>query len=1049
MFISKLAIKRGVTFTMIYLILVGFGIFGLSQLKLDLYPNVQFPVIAVFSTYQGVGPEDIENSLTRPLERAIISVENIKHVTSYSTAGNSVLILEFDWGTDMKKAENDVRKSIDLVRDYLPDEASDPVAFAFDPSLMPIMFVTLSSEKLGDVELKEIAEDQITPRIERIPGVAAADIRGGMEREIKILFNPVKMAALGISVQNLIQKLQLENLQIPAGIIDNKEQEFTVRAYGEYTNIKQIENTVVGYKNRKPIYLKEIASIVDGYKEKRDVVRNNGKNAVTIVIRKQSDANTVQTARLTRKELPKILSVVGGDIKYDIIFDSSKFITRSINNLTSTAIQAFVLAFLVILFFLRNVRSSLIVSVSIPISLLVTFFVMNQAGITLNIISMAGLALAIGMLVDNSIVVLENIFRHKEFGQDAFSAADDGTSEVANAIIASTLTTLAIFVPILFVPGIAGVMFKDMVVTIVLSLTTSLIVALTLIPLLSSRLLQSEAKKRKTKIFNTLNKSIENFLERLELWYVRTLDFFMGRKKLFLGIIVVLAIVTVFISRFVGGEFLPKTDQSQIEINIEREPGVSLTAMDSTVREIERMIKDEIPEAKNIFTSFGTGEGIVAIFGTGASNEGEIRIDLPDVKERDRSVFEMEDILREKLKNIPGLKFTFSEGGNMFGTSGDIQIKIFGYNRQMTEALANRVEKELKKIKGIVDITKSFKIPRPEYKIVFDREKIYSMGLSVFQISSIIEAQLKGKVATIYRKEGKEYDITVQADETFRNSKSDIENIYIPTLTGIQIPLKSIAKVVLADAPQRIIREDQERMVTITCDVSGRDLRSAVNDIMKVMKKIPFPQDFRWEIGGTAKDQQESFMYLGLALLAAIVLVYMVMASQFESLIDPFIIMFTVPLALMGVIWMLLITGTTLSITALIGMVLLVGIVVNNGIVLIDYINQQREKHGKHLWEAILIGGRRRMRPILMTALTTILSMVPLALKLGSGAEIWSPLARAVIGGLTVSTFLTLIMVPLIYLYFEQISLRRKVKKGLADPSELERPAGLVVEKIR
>jgi len=1049
MFLSRLSIKRGITFTMIYLILVGFGIFGLSQLKLDLYPNIQFPVIAVFSNYPGVGPEDIENSITKPLERAVISVENIRHVTSYSSSGSSVLLLEFDWGTDMKKAENDVRKSIDLIRDYLPEEAAEPVSFTFDPSMMPIQFITLSSDRLGEAELKQVADEQISPRLERIPGVASADVRGGLEREIKILFNPNKMAAIGISVQNLIQRLQMENLQIPAGIIDNEELEYTVRAYGEYTDIKQIENTVIGYKEGKPIYLKEVATIIDGYKEKRAVVRNNGVNAVTLIIRKQSDANTVQTARRVRKELPQIMSLVGGNIKYSIIFDSSKFITRSISNLASTAIQAFILAFIVILFFLRNVRSSLIVSVSIPISLLVTFFVMNQAGITLNIISMAGLALAIGMLVDNSIVVLENIFRHREYGKDAFVAADDGASEVANAIIASTLTTLAIFIPILFVPGIAGVMFKDMVVTIVLSLTTSLLVALTLIPLLSSRLLRVGIRQARVKTMKKLNNSIENFLSFIERKNVEILDYFMVRKKIFLAGILVLFVVTMFLTRFLGGEFLPKTDQSELEITIEREPGVSLTSMDKTVREIEKMIRDEVPEAKNIYVSFGSREGIASVFGSNSSNEGEIRIDLPDVRERDRSVFEISNVLREKLSRFPGLKFNFSEGMNMFGTAGDIQVKIFGYNRRIAEALANKIEEEIKTIPGVVDVTKSFKIPKPEYKIVFDREKIYSMGLSVFQISSIIEAQLKGKVATLYREGGREYDVTVQADENFRNTKSDIENIYIPTLTGAQIPLKSVARVILSDAPQQIIREDQERMVTVNCDVSGRDLQSVVSDIKKVLRRIPFPRDFRYEIGGTAKDQQESFFYLGIALLGAIILVYMVMASQFESLIDPFIIMFTVPLAMMGVVWFLLITGTTLSITALIGCVLLVGIVVNNGIVLIDYINQQREKHGKGLWEAVLIGAKRRMRPILMTAMTTILSMIPLSLKLGSGAEIWAPLARAVIGGLTVSTFLTLIMVPLIYLYFEQISLKRKVKKGLADRSEFERPENLDIELIK
>ncbi|RKY56059.1 MAG: AcrB/AcrD/AcrF family protein, partial [Candidatus Neomarinimicrobiota bacterium] len=465
--LSNLAIRRAITFFMIYIIAVGFGLFGLSQLKLDLYPDITFPMVGIMTNYSGVGPEDIENTISRPLEKAVVSVENLKHITSWSKSGSSTLLLEFNWGTDMDQAEIDVRKMIEFVRDYLPTEASAPLTFAFNPSMQPIMYFTISSDKLGMAELRKLVSDRVEPALERIDGVASAGTSGGLERQIRVLIDPRKLAAHGVSLQSIIQTLGMENLQIPGGLIDDEYTEYAVRTYGEYENVDQIRNTVIGVKNGSPIYLKNVARVIDGYKEQTEIVRNNGVPALFMYLQKQTDANTVQTASAVIKEFPKIADEIGQDIKFNIIWDQSEFIKKSLSNLTNTAIQAFFLAFFVLLFFLRHIRSSLIAAVSIPISILITFFVMSQIGLTLNIISMAGLALAVGMLIDNSIVVLENIFRHRELNKDIRLAADEGTSEVGVAIIASTLTTLAIFVPIFFVPGIAGVMFKDMVIAIV------------------------------------------------------------------------------------------------------------------------------------------------------------------------------------------------------------------------------------------------------------------------------------------------------------------------------------------------------------------------------------------------------------------------------------------------------------------------------------------------------------------------------------------------------------------------------------------------------
>jgi HAE1 family hydrophobic/amphiphilic exporter-1 len=673
---------------------------------------------------------------------------------------------------------------------------------------------------------------------------------------------------------------------------------------------------------------------------------------------------------------------------------------------------------------------------------------MYEMGLTLNIISMAGLALAIGMLVDNAIVVLENIYRHKDSGKEIRIASEDGTDEVAMAITTSTLTTLAIFVPILFVPGMAGELFTDMVVTIVVSLSASLLVALTLIPLLTSRFLSKE-NAYKSKNMRKMDNGLGNFIAKMEDKYVRILDYFLGHKKVFLLGLVIVIIATVMVYPKMGGEFISNTDQSYMSITVERETSASLTSTDQTFKQVEQIIREEVPEAINIQTDFGTGTGIGAVFGTSSTNKGTIGIGLPDVKTRKRSVGQIEEALRKRFTKIAGAKITISQGDVMFSGTGDIEIKIYGYDRNVALALGDKVAEVIGKVNGVVDVEKSYSQPKPEYQVRLDRDRISALGLSVYQVSSTIETDIKGTTATQFREGGQEYDVLVQLDESSRQSKGDLENLFITSMTGAQIPLKNVASIENGQASESITREDQERIISVSCSVRDRDLQSVTKDINEVLKKVPFPSDFRWEISGTAEEQQESFMYLGIAIIVAIFLVYMVMAAQFESLLDPFIIMFTIPLAMIGVVWAMVLTGTTMSVTGLIGCILLVGVVVNNGIVLVDYINQMREKHGMDLWVAILVSGKRRMRPVLMTALTTIFGMLPLALNLGSGAEIWIPLGRAVMGGMIFATIFTLILVPIIYLYFEQIALKRAMKKHRIEMKPIGRPENFDIAMIK
>lgn len=1028
--ITKTAIKRGVTFLMIYIVAVGFGLFSLGRLRIDLWPQLDFPVIAVITQYTGVGPFDIETVATRPIEEAVASVQNVKTVSSFSRQGLSLLLLEFEWGTDMDQAEIDVRNNLDFIEEYLPDDMSEPLVFAFDPSMQPIAFMGVGSNVHGVAELRRISELELEPRIERIPGVASAFTSGGLRREIKVLVDPVRMRAHNVSIQQVEAALQMNNLQLPSGWIEDKQQEFTIQTLGEYRSIEEIENTSVSMMGGSVIRIRDVADVIDGFVEQRQRIWTNEKPAVVLIVQKQSDANTVSVSRELQRRLPSILHEVPKGIELESIYDQASFINRSMANLGNTAIQAIGLAFLVLLFFLRNIRSSVIVALSIPISMIVTFAVMDQAGLTLNMISMAGLALAVGLLVDNSIVVLESIFRHREAGKDPREAANVGANEVAMAITASTLTTVSVFVPVLFVPGIAGELFNDMVVTICFSLGVSLIVALTLVPLLASRLLKIGQAADERSFLKQLAQRIGGWIKSLQNNYVKALDWSLQHRKTILFSTLGILIVSLGVLATRGGEFLPESDMGFVQMAIDRSPGTSLASMEESVHALNQIIKENVPESEMVYTNFGQGEGMFAAFSSSASNQGETMIRLKSRTQRKRSMQEIEDDLRERFKVIPDVEVRFEDRGAQmfFGGGGDIAIQIFGHDLDIAEALANEIVKKVESVRGVASTEISIKESAPELKIHLDRQRIADLGLSTAQVGQVISTSVLGNAVTKYREGGDEYDIRVQLNKRTRENKEDIESILIMTPLGQQIPLRAVANIEYGKAPTEITREDQERMVSVAVDVSGRDLRTTTNDVRRILREVTVPNDFRIEIGGAAEDMMESFMYLGLAFLVAMILTYMVMASQFESFLDPFIILFTIPLSIIGVAWALFVTGTTLSVMALIGVIMLLGIIVNNGIVLVDYINQLRGR-GHELFEAIHIGGEARMRPVIMTALTTMLAMMPLALGLGESGENWAPMARSVIGGLFIGTVLTLVVVPVVYATLELFGARLKQRR--------------------
>ncbi len=1033
MILTKFSLRRQITMLMIYCIIIGFSFFSFSQLKIDFFPDIQFPYAGIITSYTDVGPEDIENLITRPIEEAVTSVKNIERVNSQSYQGASVITLEFKYGTDMEKADTEIRKNIDFIRDYLPPDANEPLTFIFDPSLQPIIFLTLSSQYLGPAELRRLSEKTIEPLLERVEGVASVQTQGGLQRQINVNLNPVLLASYGLAPSDVNRVIQTGAGIQPGGTIETGIKNYNLRILSEYRSLDQIRNTVITLKDAQPVYVKDVAEVVDGYKESTSEVRADYGEGVTLMIFKQSDANTVLTSRSVKKAFPDILARLPEGTKLGMLWDQSDFILRSINNLRNTALIAFVMAFLVIYFFLRNWRGSFIIGISIPIAVIATFAALYAADLTLNIISMAGLALAVGMLVDNSIVVLENIYRHRESGESKLEAADHGASEVGMAITSSTLTTISVFLPVLFVPDITGQLFKDMVLTITFSLVVSLLIALTLVPLLSSRIVkviknykssETGEKVEKPGRFAVLKNKIGIWLERFSDRYSEILHWSLHHKKTVLISVSVIFIASLFAAALLGGEFLPKTDQGFISIVIESPAGNPIERTRVYTYQLENIFKDVIKkeELESVAIFYGNREGIGA-FGVTASTI-EIFLRLTPVEHRKRSQFEIQDMLRRRLDNIAGITYFFQEGGS-FTNEKDIEVKVIGFDIEGAKSIAGLLKEKMEKVPGLVDISTNVKATTPELQIHFNKDLMNDLNLSTLQTASNISTAVQGQVVSQYRDKEDEYDVRVQFAKEYRNQKEALGQMQIALPGGQMVQLSDIARIEEEESSPTIFRENQSRFVSVGCGLSGIDLSAAVKKINSIINETPIPSEYQVVIGGTAEDQQQAFFYLMLAFIAAVLLVYMIMASQFESLVDPLIIMFTVPLSIIGVFLFLLITGTSLSVMALVGLVMLVGIAVNNGIVLVDYINQLR-RSGLGLYEAVEAGSKARLRPVLMTALTTILGMTPLAIELGSGSETWSPLARAVIGGLTATTALTLIVIPILYVSFEKTGGRIK-----------------------
>lgn len=1072
--LAELAVTRFITFLMLYIGAVGWGMFSLSRLPIDMYPDITFPLIGVVTTYEGASPQDIENLITRPIEEVVSAVEGVEQVSSTSRHGASQVFIEFDWGTNIDIAETDVRRNLDFLDDILPDDARDPLSFAFDPSMQPIFFMAVYGP-FDNAELRRISQRQLEPRLERIPGVAAADTEGGLVREIQVRFDPDQLLARGITLDQVVMALRAENLQLPGGTIREGGRLVPIVTQGQFESVDEIRNVVVGVASMTPVRLRDVADVMDTFQEENQIIRNNGRPAVILMIRKQSDANTVSTANAVREAMPGILEDLPEGVDIGVIFDQSQFINESISNLGSTGLLAFGIAFLVLLFFLRDVRAAGVVALAIPVSVIVTFTVMYAAGVTLNVLSMAGLALAIGMLVDNSIVVLENIYRHHEMGKEPKQAAIDGAGEVAMAITASTLTTIAVFAPVLFVEGIAGVMFKDMAITICFSLTASLFVAITLVPMLASRLLHTRASLLGIKRVSLLRKVLGAVIPLLILLGLAAVAISTAQPAPFIGDLLPLeqawiglamvAWVVLMLARWpvvtdlvagvtakildgiravygallpralahpwltslvfvlalagsgglfalVGADFFPRDDNSMVFLRMDAAIGSSAQQTDTYFRQAEKIIKQHVPEAVHIATEVGQGEGFASLFGEG-SHSGLFRIKLVPLDQRDRTCEEIEESIRIELAKIPGASPTvFDPMG--FGSGADIAVEIIGHDLDTARRVGMEIKALVDADEGTRDVEFSMDEGQPQLQVQLHRERMAALGINSLVVNQNVSTFFQGSTASIYREGGDEFEIKVRAPRELRRSRRHVEDLRILTPLGKQVPLGTIAKVVERLGPVEITRQNQQRVVKVTASSVGRDLGGLTKRITERLDAYDWPEDFSYRISGTAEDMMDSFIQLGWAMIAAALLVYMVMASQFESLLAPFIVFLTVLLTPIGVGVALFVTNTPVSVVGLIGVIMLAGIVVNNSIVLVDYANQRREA-GLSSMEAVHDAGRTRMRPILATAATTMLAMMPMAAGLGAGAQAWAPMARVVIGGLAGSTFVTLLFVPVAY----------------------------------
>jgi HAE1 family hydrophobic/amphiphilic exporter-1 len=1001
-------------------VIILLGWISFVRLPVDLMPDVSFPSITVRVSYAGVGPLEMEELVTRPLEQQLSAVSGLERLESTSSEGSSRVTLNFAWGTDLNEAADDVRNRLDRIRGRLPEEADPPVMFKFDASASPIMGVGVEGD-FDSVRLRELGEQVLSPRLERVPGVAAVTVDGGLRRQIHIELSKEKITALKLPVDRITSLLRSENQNLPLGEIDEGDRTYLVRSQGQFENLDQIRDLVVMTRANVPVYLRDIAEVKDSTEDFRSFTRINGQPGVRLRITKQSGQNTVQIADAVRVEAEKINREVPG-VKLTVLDDSSVFIKRSIEAVQEHAMIGGVLVMLIIFVFLRDLRATFIIFTSIPVSVIGTFALLYFNGYTLNTMTFGGLALGIGMIVDASIVVIENTFRHMEHGKDRMQASIDGSEEVWSAILASTLTHIAVFVPLLFLSGVSSILFKQLAVVVMFSLTMSLFVAVTIVPVLCSRMLRlPPPADQRSGIRGRLYTFSERFLDGMDNTYSRVIHKALVHRPTVIGLGVTAVVAAVLILPTIGFELMPQADEGEVTVNAELPVGTRVERARDVAMRLESMLPSLVPEMQEIIANAGGG-----FFG-GSATRTNVTLRLSPKDERERSSEQIaRDLSRELASAIPGVIITTrASGGNnqmsriMGGSESRISLEIRGDDLETGARLAQAAKDLMDSTPEVRNARVGRDEGRPELAIQVDRPKAALLGLSVTDVAESISTSVGGTQAAFFRESGNEYPIIVRLREEDRQRVADVNDVLISTPTGQVLQAKNLMHLRTQSGPTEIQRKNQERVIRVTAEPQGA-LSESIAAVQAQLTKLQVPDNFQAGFGSEAEEQARAFQQLQMMLVLAVILVYAVMASQYESLRDPFIIMFSVPLAAIGVVLALKLTNTTFSLQAYIGVIMLAGIVVSNAILLVDYTNILRRRDHLPLREAVETAGRTRLRPILMTTLATILGLVPMSLGIGEGSELQAPLARVVIGGLTASTLITLVVVPTVYTIFEE-----------------------------
>jgi HAE1 family hydrophobic/amphiphilic exporter-1 len=1041
MSLAKSVVSRPTTAVIIFALLIMLGVFAMLNLPIDLYPEINPPYLVAYTSYSGAGPEEVERSVTRLLEATLSGVSGLEKITSTSSSGTSMVIMQFTYGSNLEEASLSVRDFLDRVRNYLPTGADAPMIFKFDPSMIPIMGLMVTGNRTPE-ELRELAEDTIIPRIEQTPGISTASVNGGREKIIRIAIPQSRLEAYELTITQIQQMIAIQNMQIAAGSIIENDLSYILTTMGEYTSIDQIKDTVISYKGGgftgtaiempRSIYLRDIADVYEDYRDEESAVYVNGQTAVMMIVQKQSGKNSVQAAKDLRVRLARMTNELPPDVKINELFNTTDIIENSLKQVTNTAVWGALLAVFVLFLFLRSIKPTLINGISIPVAVVITFMLMYFAGLTLNLMTMAGLVLGIGMLIDNSIIILERIYHYREKGTKLITASVIGTQEMTLAITASTISTLCVFAPLVMFQGLlemAGEMFSGLAFTVVISLAISLFTALFLVPVLTSRFFPLVTRKQKP--LKGFLKGLDGIFERFFVWlegaYRRAVARVLRAKALFIIFLLLLLGAAIFMIPVVGWVFIPPQDEDRVSITATLPMGTPLHETEAVLKQLEIVVKNEILGYDDLIINAGGG----GFMGMGNSkNSGSLQIQLPKFEQRIETAEQIKDVLRKHFNEFPGVAFSFGGGMNMFGGGSSVDIVLRTDDLVKGKAIADKISALLKdRFEDLTEPSVDLNDGLPQIEIILDREKMYSLGLNAYTVGNEIKAAVDGIVATRYKSGGKDYDVLLILAEADRSARPSLDHIFINSQMAGRVPLSSFVSYKEGTGPMTIRRENQSRVIHVTANVKPgariNTLQAKVEAI--ITAEIPMEDDVLIEYGGSNSEMRKLLTRFALICIVAVFLSFGTMASLFESFRDPFIIIFTIPLAFIGIVGIYFITNEPFNALSLVGLLVLIGIMTNNGIVLVDYTNLLR-KRGYSLHDACVEAAGNRLRPILMTTVTTIFALIPMAFFPGEGSEMVAPISKTVLGGLSFGTLMTLFLMPTIYAIINKRSDERKAK---------------------